>query len=97
MNKVVYNGSFGGFGLSDKAKKRLRKHGITDPYEVERHNPILIQCVEELGIKVNDFCSDLRIEEINGDRYWIQDYDGMETVYTPETIDWVVIKEEERK
>lgn len=94
MTKVVYNGSYGGFSFSDKAKKWLCEHGVKNPYKVERHNPILVQCVEELGTEANGYCADICIEEINGNKYWIEEYDGFEVVYTPDTIDWVVIRDD---
>jgi hypothetical protein len=49
--------------------------------DINRSDPILIQVVEELGEKVNDRFSCLKIIEIPDDiEYYISDYDGIETV-----------------
>lgn len=40
----------------------------------------------------NGECAELAIEEIYGDVYKIDEYDGNETVETQDTIDWIVIK-----
>ena len=60
-------------------------------YFLERHNPDLVAVVEALGKEVNDTFSSLAIEEIDGDEYIIEEYDGRETVVTPEDICWTVI------
>lgn len=51
--------------------------------DIERHNPVLVQVVEELGQAANSRFSDLRIAEVQG-RYRIDEYDGSETVIEPE-------------
>lgn len=58
---------------------------------LERHDPDLVSVVEALGKEVNDTFSSLAIEEIDGDEYIIDEYDGRETVLTPEDICWTVI------
>lgn len=60
--------------------------------KIPRHHPLLVQCVEELGEAANGECAELAIEEIYGDVYKIDEYDGNETVETQDTIDWIVIK-----
>lgn len=96
MNKVVYNAYFGGFGLSKDAQNWMRERGHPEYAEldpkIERHNPLLVQCVEEIGDCVNAEYSELRVEAIEGNKYWIENYDGLETVHTPENIEWVVIE-----
>jgi len=137
MNKVVYNGCYGGFSLSDKAVERymqlskityvkvntrplfgstvdffktepsdeLKLKFLEDRYnsttteeerkwiddnqidysrDLERHDPILVQVVEELGEEANGTYADLQIEEIIGNKYRIDEYDGNESVSTPE-------------
>lgn len=90
MTKVVFNECFGGFGLSEKAhdlykKKTGRK---LDEFTVKRHDPALVEVVEELGDEANDRFSMLRIAEIKGDLYRIDEYDGYESVEEPEDIEW---------
>lgn len=54
---------------------------VLDTRSVERTDPILIQCVKELGAKANGTCAKLKIIEIPaGISYEIDDYDGMESV-----------------
>lgn len=61
---------------------------------IERHDPVLVQLVEELGSKADGECSRLRVEEIPCPMYKIQYYDGNETIKTPfSDEDWTVIKE----
>ena len=101
MNKVVFNNSFGGFTLSPLALSWLseRGHEVSDSGWDEvnncpfpRHHPALVECVEVLGEKAGDeFVSDLAIAEIEGNQYYIEDYDGNETVHTPKNVRWVVI------
>ena len=92
MNKVVYHRGYGGFCLSEKMQDWMREHGhpeyaVFDP-EIERHNPLLVQCVEEAG---EGYYCERGIVEIPGNKYWIEEYDGAEKVHTPEWMEWVVI------
>ena len=60
-------------------------------YFLKRHDPDLVAFVEALGKEVNGTFSNLAIEEIEGDMYDIEEYDGKETVVTPDDIGWTVI------
>ena len=98
--KVVYNGCYGGFSISTEALTRMKELGYTGDasvcydskyvylYSCARHNPILVQVVEELGKKANSPDSDLCIAEVSGP-YRIEEYDGTETVYEPSDYDWI--------
>lgn len=49
--------------------------------DLERHDPILVQVVEELKEKAGDWASKLEIVEIPDDvKYTIEEYDGYEHV-----------------
>ena len=49
--------------------------------EIERHDPALIQAVEELGSKANGSHAELSVVEIPDDiNYIIEEYDGMEHI-----------------
>lgn len=94
MVKIVYNACYGGFGLSDEALdlyeqlagKRLEWHG-----DLVRHDPHLVAVVEQLGQKANTCYSNLVIEEVPaGTLYRIDEYDGMESIITPDTYEWVL-------
>lgn len=99
MNKVVYNSCYGGFELSKKAIEELRK--LKQDYEksdwlfasgISRHDPDLIKVVELLGKEASGHCSDLKIKVITGSLYKIEEYDGLETVTTPELTSWIKIE-----
>tara|TARA_R100000995_G_scaffold38122_1_gene17622 strand:+ start:134 stop:475 length:342 start_codon:yes stop_codon:yes gene_type:complete len=71
--------------------ERTDRGWLWPPYwELPRHDPLLVQVVEELG---KDAGSCLVVEEIGGDRYYITEHDGLETLYTPEMDVWVVVEE----
>ena len=49
--------------------------------EIERHDPALIQAVEELGSKANGSHAELSVVEIpDGVDYIVEEYDGMEHI-----------------
>ena len=93
MNKVVINNNYGGFCLSDKALDLYKQMaGVDyDLYKQCRHDPILVKVVEELGEKASDECSCLIVEEIQGNKYLIEEYDGMEYVVEPDALSWITI------
>lgn len=52
-----------------------------DKNAIPRNDPILVQVVEELGVKANRSSSELKIVEIPDDVEWqIEEYDGLEWV-----------------
>tara|TARA_R110001583_G_scaffold162148_2_gene314297 strand:- start:961 stop:1266 length:306 start_codon:yes stop_codon:yes gene_type:complete len=98
MHKVVVNSCYGGFGLSEAAEERFKELAGKEyqpfgPHSVPRHNPILIQVVEELGEEAasGDY-SELTVSEITGTQYWIEEYDGCEILRTPENMRWITIE-----
>ena len=56
-----------------------------------RHDSLLIAVVREMGKRANGDCADLEIVEIQGDQYRITEYDGLESLNTPECIRWTEI------
>jgi hypothetical protein len=65
----------------------------TLPYcrDLCRHDPTLIQVIEELGDRANGECAKLAIEELpSGTAYRIDEYDGLETVETNDSYEWTV-------
>lgn len=97
MNKVVVNACHGGFNLSGKAMKFIAElKGIDlndidffDLEDLPRHDEDLIAAVEELGLGASGTFANLVIETFEGNKYYIDEYDGYERVLTPETIEWV--------
>jgi hypothetical protein len=57
--------------------------------DVSRHDPILVQVVEELGEKADGMCAKLAIAEVSGP-YRIDEYDGSESVVEPDGYDWII-------
>lgn len=101
MAKVVYNADYGGFGLSDAAVARyielkgfvLNREEYLEKYLIPRHDPCLVQVVEELGTNVDTAYSKLRIREVpDGSRYRIHEYDGFESVILESEEEWCVAK-----
>ena len=70
------------------AYNKQYKEQTWDDNGVDRHDPILVQVVEELGDKANGMCAQLAIEEVSGS-YRIDEYDGFESVETPESYEWI--------
>ena len=65
-----------------------RKYECWGYVDCPRHDPILVQVVEELGYKASDDCANLQIEEVYGP-YRIDEYDGIERVMTAPDYDWI--------
>ena len=49
-HKVLYNASYGGFSLSEEMERILNHLGL-DPDTIARHDPRLIDLVQEIGIE----------------------------------------------
>lgn len=62
------------------------------PDGVPRHHPLLVQVVEEFGEEASGAFAQLKIENIRGKKYIIDEYDGSESVQTPSDIEWIVVK-----
>ena len=60
---------------------------------LKRHDHDLVAVVEALGKEVNGSFSKLTIAEIDEDKYFIDEYDGRESVVTPTDLCWEVIDE----
>ena len=94
MTKILYNACFGGFGLSEEAIAEYNKRTGNDikwSDDIERDDPVLVAIVEEMGDKANGPYSRIRIAELNvGTKYYIDEYDGRESVLTPDNIDWKI-------
>jgi len=56
--------------------------------DVDRHDPVLVQVVEELGDKASGKYAKLVIAQVSGP-YRIDEYDGFESVETPGSYDWI--------
>ena len=97
--KVVCNERYGGFSLSNEAVQWLAEHGIeTETYsDLPRHHPMLVKCVEELGDMANGNYAAIAIVALRGNKYRIDEYDGMERVVEPNEAEWTVVDPSELK
>jgi hypothetical protein len=66
---------------------------MVEDHSIPRHDPLLIQVVEELGEAASGDFSELIVFEIEGNRYRIGEHDGAESVYTPRDSYWITIPE----
>jgi zona occludens toxin (predicted ATPase) len=57
--------------------------------DVVRHDPALVQVVQELKDKANAEYANLAIKEVDGP-YRIDEYDGYESVKTSDGYDWII-------
>ena len=57
-----------------------------------RHDKDLVAVVEELGKEASGSCADLVIAEIPGNIYRIDEYDGYESIETPDSMEWITIQ-----
>lgn len=62
---------------------------------IPRHHKDLVRLVENTCHRNGGSYSDLAIEYIEGNKYYIDEYDGCEEVKTPENVEWITIDEEE--
>ncbi len=74
----------GNFG-APKSNKWLNENALESSRDIIRHNKNLVQAVEELGKEANGQSADLVVEEFEGDKYRVTEYDGYESLNTPET------------
>lgn len=98
-HKVLISICIGGFGLSHLGNEMIMDLKGVDRWiatSMPRHDKDLIAVVEELGLKAaSGEHADLRIVEIEGSRYRIEQYGGAEKLITPDDDDcFVVIKED---
>lgn len=98
MHKIVINSCYGIFNLSIDALQWLKDvYELTDKefVSLQRHDPRLIECVETLGSEANGPFSELTVIKIPRNKYKIEEYDGLESIVTPEMDnDWITITDE---
>lgn len=78
-NRVLYNGQFGGFSLSPAACEKLNV--TSRGRHIVRHDLKALAVVDELGVDASSGrrC-DLRIKQLDGEWYTIEETDGAESV-----------------
>lgn len=81
------NDEYGFLTLINEQGERISSYDLGN----DRTDLVLVQVVEELGKDSNSDYSDLYIMTIKkGTKYFIDEYDGLESLLTPDTIDWSV-------
>jgi D-mannonate dehydratase len=80
VRKIAVNRCYGGFSLSEEARKLLGAE--YSHWFGERDDPRLIEVIEQLGVeKASGALADIEIVEIPDDVEWqIEEYDGKEWV-----------------
>lgn len=81
---------------ADETEQRINKSMRTlagrywdDFLDENRTHPLLVRVVEELGDAASGRCAKLAIRDLPaGTRYIIDEYDGFESVRTPDDFDW---------
>lgn len=100
--RVVYNGCYGGFGLSEEAIRRLAarglyvdRHGIIEgsggEVYVSRHDPRLVAVVEELGEAADGSCARLKVGKVTGPYRIAEHLHGHETLLAFDMVDVEVL------
>jgi len=74
--------SFYAMSMEDRqAYNKLRGEQTVCERDIERHDPALVQAIEELGDKANGRYAELAVVEIPDDvDYFVEEYDGMEHI-----------------
>ncbi len=74
------------FSTKDKNSELYQKFNDSFVFsslsDIPRHDPDLVQVVEELGKEASDGYSRLRVADIGESKYHIDEYDGYESVIT---------------
>lgn len=90
MQRIVINTCHGGFGISKEAEALYRAYKGIDQddkdfyanFEIERNDPVLLQVIDQLGVKACDgHYAELKVVQLPDDVEWeIVEYDGKEHV-----------------
>lgn len=86
FQRIVINRCYGGFRLSDAARKKLAEYGLTirnwnSWAQDNRTHPILLRVVGELGDAASGSSAKLVIVEVPlGVEWTVEEYDGLEWV-----------------
>jgi hypothetical protein len=78
--------------LKDQDKQESRFSNDSFFLDMDRHDPRLVQVVEELGVDACGPFASLRVAELVGNRYRVDEYDGFESVQEPDDIDWIIVE-----
>jgi len=87
--KELSPGEWSKLSVAERQAHNVKWEGKTVDWvrDIKRSDPQLVQAVEELGDEANGAHAVLRVAEVHG-KYHITEYDGYESVETPDDIDW---------
>lgn len=86
--EITGDSNWAGIELPDASGKSLFGDSHRPDDSLPRHDPVLVRVVEDLGAQASGLCAKLRVAEVEGP-YRIDEYDGLETVATPDSYSWV--------
>lgn len=85
--EIMVNTCYGGFGLSEAAMDEYRKrcpgNENVDYYDIDRHDPVMVQILKQMGEAAFGAFSRIKLKKIPVqylDHYSISEYDGLEHV-----------------
>lgn len=88
---ILVGDEFYGASVDERVASNARYRELQiDPCKIPRHDATLVQVVEEMGKAASGEFACLRIAEIDGSLYRIDEYDGNESVETPGDVEWTV-------
>ena len=87
----IHDVDFGDSFDLNKVDQELYNNSYVTDCEIKRSDPFLVQTVEELGKEADGPFAELKVVTIDSDKYRICEYDGVEWVETPESIEWETI------
>ena len=94
--RVVINNSWGGFCFNDRGNQIFAQLGFDNPRSLPRHHPVLVAVVEEFGNSIAGSMCELYIHTLRrGNEYYIDEYDGSETVIEPGDINYTRVRDSE--
>lgn len=98
MSKVVYSRNWNGYYIPDEVLEEYCKRAGVSLTEdtrfsieqsIPRHDSLLIELVENY---ISSHDCGLSIKDIGeAEKYYLEEYDGIEYVYTEETIPWMYV------
>ena len=85
--EIMVNTCYGGFSISEAAmdeyRRRCPDRQEFEYYHIDRHDPVMVEIVKELGTRANGLVAQIelrRIPALYAGHYSIGEYDGMENV-----------------
>lgn len=92
IGKVLADDAFMSAPEADRiASNAFHKASAIYDHDIARDDPALVQVVEEMGQAAGGQFAKLELCDLPpGTRYRITEYDGFETVETPDDIDWSI-------